>query len=465
MMRRAVCTLFLILAADLDSNTAFADAPFAAGNPRLSALFHTRDGTEPQQKSLKIGRLELEVDLTGGTAQTRATVQFENPEGVPVEGEFELALPAGSVVNGYALDIEGRMVDGVLVGRRKGTMAYEARVRRGVDPGLGEITRTNAFRTRVFPIFPSRGRTIRLSFVTPLLPDQDFTLPLSTAEQIGALSIHVKASGRQAPPRLVAPDGLELRWAPTSTGFEARIQASNVSLSGAIEIEPQAVPEAVSLSRHRSGDVFFEINDDAPALNDRAMRPRRLRVYWDHSLSRRDDNLLLEREVLRRYLDAVSSGIVDLVLFSDHGPELQTFEAPSMPEHIDDVLSKIEYRGATSVEDVLDAPLPTAEACLFFSDGTLSIDPYRIERVRCPIFSISTASDADRGFLSVLAKRSAGVYFDMTSIGVDEVIGRLTGRFSAGGERHHPRWSSHRLCGVAFGLETVSHRRACTDGG
>ena len=50
------------------------------------------------------------------------------------------------------------------------------------------------------------------------------------------------------------------------------------------------------MTRHKNGDVFFEINDTAPALNDRALNPRRLRVYWDHSLSRRDDNLALERE-------------------------------------------------------------------------------------------------------------------------------------------------------------------------
>ncbi len=225
---------------------------------------------------------------------------------------------------------------------------------------------------------------------------------------------------------MLRPDGLDLRWTPTATGFEARVQASDVSLAGAIEIEPPAGPPTVSTTRHKNGDVFFEINDVAPALNDRALNPRRVRVYWDHSLSRRDDNLALERELLHRYVDAVSPGIVDLVLFSDHGPELQTFEAPSMGERLDDVLRNITYAGATSLEDVVDVPLPTAEACFFFSDGTISIDSYILERVHCPIFTVSTAADAERGFLSVLAKRSAGAYFDLTALDVDAVLARLT---------------------------------------
>jgi tetratricopeptide (TPR) repeat protein len=320
------------------------------------------------------------------------------------------------------------MVDGVLAPRRKATLAYEARVRAGVDPGLAQVTRTNAFRTQVFPIFPDKGRTIRLSFVTPLVAGQNFALPLNTAEPIKALSLHVRVSGRQTPPRLVGPDGFNLHWTPTTAGFEARVQASNVSLSGAIEIEPPAAPPTVSMTRHKNGDVFFEINDVAPALNDRALNPRRLRVYWDHSLSRRDDNLALEREFLRRYVETVSPGIVDLVFFSDHGPELQTLEAPSMGERLDDVLRTVTYAGATSLEDVVDAPLPTAEACFFFSDGTVSIDSYTVERVHCPIFAVSTAADADRGFLSVLAKRSAGAYFDLAALGIDAVLGRLTGK-------------------------------------
>jgi hypothetical protein len=145
-------------------------------------------------------------------------------------------------------------------------------------------------------------------------------------------------------------------------------------------------------------------------------------------LSRRDDDLERERALLGRYLEAVSPGIVDLVLFDDRGPELQTIEAPNVGERLDQVLSKIDYRGATSLEDVLDPPMPMAEACLFFSDGTVSIDSFAIERVRCPLFTISSAADAERGFLSLLAKRAAATYFDLTAVGSDDdVIARLTG--------------------------------------
>src|SRR5258706_2698135 len=149
MMRHATCAVCMIFGIGLADYSAF-----AADKPELTALFYTRDGTEPQPRPLKIARLELSIDIAGGAAQTTAVAVFANPERDPLEGDFTLDLPAGSVVTNYALDVNGKMVDGVLVGRRKGTLAYQARVRRGVDPGLAEITRTNAFRTHLFPILP-----------------------------------------------------------------------------------------------------------------------------------------------------------------------------------------------------------------------------------------------------------------------------------------------------------------------
>ncbi len=52
---------------------------------------------------------------------------------------------------GYALDIGGRMVDGVGVTKEKARVVLETEMRRRVDPGLVEHVRGNVFRTRIFP--------------------------------------------------------------------------------------------------------------------------------------------------------------------------------------------------------------------------------------------------------------------------------------------------------------------------
>ena len=47
----------------------------------------------------------MRVRIRGSIAETTITARFANPGSDNLEGDFTLAMPAGSVVTGYALDI------------------------------------------------------------------------------------------------------------------------------------------------------------------------------------------------------------------------------------------------------------------------------------------------------------------------------------------------------------------------
>jgi Ca-activated chloride channel homolog len=54
-------------------------------------------------------------------------------------------------------------------------------VRRGIDPGLAELTRGNIFRTRLYPLPANGTKRIAISFDQPLLDggaDYRYVLPL-----------------------------------------------------------------------------------------------------------------------------------------------------------------------------------------------------------------------------------------------------------------------------------------------
>ena len=123
-------------------------------SPSLTARVAGVNSEATQSRKLRIDRLDVRVRIHGTIAETVITARFGNAGRENLEGDFTLAMPAGSVVTGYALDIGDRMVDGVLVDQRQGRIAYEARVRQRIDPGLAEVGRDNMFRTRVFPILP-----------------------------------------------------------------------------------------------------------------------------------------------------------------------------------------------------------------------------------------------------------------------------------------------------------------------
>ncbi len=396
------------------------------GNPELTARdLHDRS-EDPRPIALRISRLGAKVEIVGDVARTSILVRFDNPDPKDeIEGDFTFDLPPQSVITGYALDIDGKMVDGVLIGARKAKLVYDARVRRGVDPGIAEVTRSNAFRTHVYPIMPKSGRTIRLDFVTPIAAGHTFSLPLTVPDPVSKVALDVTYRGRTEAPALGGPTGITLTWSHESAGYHASARATNRTLAGAISVGPIATARSVVAMRSSDGEAFFEINDSLPAPV--TAKPARLRVYWDTSRSHRDSDLKRELDLLHRYLAVTKPTMIDLVLFADRKPMLRSFASAAEAEA---ALTDIAYRGATSLKSVIAAAmiLPPADSCLLFSDGRVTLGSYSAQNLGCSLAAISSAADADRGFLSMLAERSAGDYFDLTATDTPEALARMMQR-------------------------------------
>ncbi|MFO1013617.1 MAG: VIT domain-containing protein [Caulobacteraceae bacterium] len=395
-------------------------------SPSSPELVARNVGGQNDSRALKLAKFDLNVEVVGGIARTTAEVRFENPTSRPLEGDFTFDLPSGSVVTGYGLDVGGRMIDGVIAPRRQAVLAYEARVRAGVDPGIAEVTRSNAFRTRIFPILPGQGRTVRLSFVTPIDAGAPYRLPLVTPEAIRQLLITVKTETEGPAPRLTPPSGLELTWDKVEGGYEARMQAQNVATAGALEIAPASGPAPVTLSRRPDGETFFEINsaDVRPSvpLNAGPTAGGRLRLYWDTSRSRRDDRLADEIALVARYAAAVRAPIVDVITYAAGGPKRLSVA----PEDLAATLKALTYGGASSMEGLFTAAAPAAAHCLLVSDGVVTLGPYGPASAGCRLDTLSSAPDADRGLLGALAARSGGHYADLTARDPDQALESLT---------------------------------------
>jgi hypothetical protein len=332
-------------------------------------------------------------------------------------------MPAGAVVTGYALDVGGRMVDGVLVDQRQARVAYEARVRQQIDPGLAEVERSNLFRTRVFPIFPESGRTVRLRFVSPLDRRDGYVFPFRGTDEIGTFSVAIEATGVTRTPDIRIPAGGEGDWQRIEGGQRFAFEAREVSLDGDLQVVWTAPVAPLLVSRHSNGQHFFEIVDEAPAAAGAAApRPRSVTILWDRSLSRRDDNLDEEISILRQYLEQVRPQRIELRLFD--ASAVESWQATTIDSLVARLRS-VSYRGATSLDLVAREPL-RADACLLFSDGLVTIDPRAAFRPDCPLFVLSSAADADRPYLASLARDSGGEAYDLTVREAGEVLVRMT---------------------------------------
>lgn len=414
--KRAFIRLCLLLL----SVPLLASGAFAQGaSPSLTARVQGID-SEAAARKLRIDTLDVSVRIRGSIAETIITARFGNPGREILEGDFTLAMPAGSVVTGYALDIGDRMIDGVLVDQRQARIAYERLVRGRIDPGLAEVSRDHLFRTRIFPIPPGGGRTIRLHFVTPLDPARGYVLPFRDTGEIGRLTMALEVVGGEAPGLSVA--GAPQRWRDEDGVQRFAMERRNATLDGGIAI-PMTDGPALQVSRHANGERFFELRDGALGGDGPAAAPRSVTILWDRSLSRADDDLDAEIALVRNYLERVRPQAIELILFDSGGIErVRGSSAAAVVAR----LRSVRYRGATSFASLAGTRL--AGTCLLFSDGLVTIDGREGFRPQCPLFAVSSARDADRAWLGALARNGGGEAFDLGARRPDEVLARMTRR-------------------------------------
>jgi len=398
-------------------------APALAANPELLAHIQGIDDPARESRALQISSLALDADVVGALAELTLTARFENPTERVMEGEFSFELPAGAVVTGYALDIEGQMVDGVLLDPLRAERTYEAQVRKGIDPGVANVSRGNVFSTRIFPIPQVGSRTIRLKFAAPVHPQRGLVFPLSTAAAVGELAVSVRAFSLTEDPVLTLPNAMPFEWRRGSEGSTAVARLGAVPLAGEFRLAPVHTKLPALSSRHSNGERRVHIIDSTERANTRRTTGgSRLRVYWDRSLSRGGQALGDEQALLQKFIAQSKPASIDLVLFNSSGASVQRLAAQDLGA----ALGAVAYRGATSFEVLGNLDAPQADQCLVFSDGVVTIDSRPDFRPGCEVFAITSAADADTGFLRRLTGDPSAV-LQTGSRSENEILARLAG--------------------------------------
>ncbi len=456
-MRQFLSTRSLILALGL-TTTLIATAPTYAQNqsrrpvpiqkpvhvterPALDLVARNigTDRAAVSPKSLTIASLDVSIKIIGGLAETTLTARFDNPNDRVLEGDFTLDLPREAWVTGFALDVNGVLVDGVLQPKAKAAEAYEENLRRGVDPGLGEINAANQFRTRIFPIVPRSGRTIKITYVSTLDASGTYSLPLTTAGAVGQVNVQISHMGSTTPV-LRLPVGLRLNGAAGSQsrgGFvdsngekTASVAAQNTALSGALKLSNLGRDEGISVSASTSGEQYFTFI--APAAPIAATKPKIIRLYWDSSRSRRDDDLAKEISLLERYIAQVSPDQLDLILFADAAPRIISLNRSNMAS-LTSQLRAVRYQGASRFGGLEQVGLDQSGAnqgdvCLVFSDGQLSVDAFAVRQWPCRVTTISTSANARRDILEGIAGANRGTFIDLKTASVADALSALQAR-------------------------------------
>ncbi|MBO7685297.1 MAG: hypothetical protein J6V72_02865 [Kiritimatiellae bacterium] len=125
---------------------------------------------------LRADEKPVSVETDGGTTvednglyrRVKTTFTFTNPNSRQMSADFEFPIPADATVCGYALEINGSMVPGVVCGKEKARVAFESEKAKRVDPGIVEHVKGNVWKTRIFPLNPKTPRKAEVEYIVPV---------------------------------------------------------------------------------------------------------------------------------------------------------------------------------------------------------------------------------------------------------------------------------------------------------
>ncbi len=405
---------------------AAAAQPFApVSPPRLQVA----KGEAP----IELASLDVHVAIHGLHAQTTETVVFHNRNARVLEGELQFPLPDGATVSGYAIDVDGQLVDGVVVPKQKARVVLETEIRRGVDPGLVEQVRGNVYRARIYPI-PARGtRTVRLRWVSDLTTRREeaaYHLPLP-AERLRGFSLKVEVVRAPVAPELSGGFGnLVLKQAQDRWVAEARFADVTPSRDLLVRL-PKLPSRLVDVEPGEGREAFFSVSDVIPAARpDTAAPPHRIALAWDASGSREASATERELAFLRSLLSAWPTTAVDLVVFRDRAERPVAFAAREGGRRLEAALRAAPVDGGTALAalDLRRASLPQADDALWIlvSDGLGTLGEAMPHAGGVPVWTVTGATGADRALLRRLSAETGGELVDLVALDAAGAAAALT---------------------------------------
>ena len=335
--------------------------PFPPHPPRPWIVVPPR----PQEpgKPMELREMETRARIVGLHVEATTTMTFFNPNARQLEGNLQFPLPDGAVVTGYALDINGQMVDGVVVKKEKARVAFETEVRRGVDPGIVEHVAGNVYRTRVYPLPANGTRKIKIKYVAELPADKNGDaacfLPMPIGETVNKLALRVEVAQGTVKPEIGGFGNLRFQNFDNLWVAETELRDAKPGDDVWVAL-PKLPAQVTALERTADGDVYFAISDllVGRGVPTAPRAAKKLGLAWDASGSRSGEHLQKEIAALKKLGVEFS-----VLVFRDRPEEIRSLADP-------ETLKDIAYDGGTDLAAAAEAIKKSdIKDWILFTDG------------------------------------------------------------------------------------------------
>ena len=373
--------------------------------------------------------LSIDILVIGQTAVTTMEMTFYNPNTRVMEGEFQFPLADGQQVSRFALDINGKMREGVVVDKALGRKAFEDIVRRGIDPGLLEKTEGNNFKARVYPM-PAKGtRRVLIAFEQELHErnGQDYYfLPITANTTLKNFKVRTEVVSRFV--KADIQNSLQLDFKQARNSYISEVSQQNFTLNQNIALTFPKIEKPQSISATKGNKTYCYGNIAlATAQPKNRPIPTEIGILWDASHSAINRDRAKEFAFLDAYFKALKNVKVVLSSFNIRTDKTLTFEVKNGNwQALKSHLENLPYDGATD-GNAIDFNLKTDEI-LLFSDGIFNFGSKdfsvndAVKQAKTPITVVNASAVANTPKMQYLANATGGSFIDLTTLSTEQAL-------------------------------------------
>ena len=381
---------------------------------------------------MQLQELSMDILVMGQTAVTTMEMTFYNPNDRVMEGEFEFPLSNGQEVSRFALDIDGKLREGVVVDKALGRQAFEDIARRNVDPGLLEKTEGNNFRARVYPM-PAQGvRRILIAFEQELSQKdgQDFYfLPIASGVKLKHFKLRTEVVSRKV--KADIENTLQLNFGQSRNSYISEVKKDNYTLDQNIGLTFPKIdkPQLLTATKGTDSYLYGNIALEKQSLREKE-KPKSIGILWDCSSSSQKRDFAKEFALLDAYFKEIKEVKVALTTFHIRSSAAIPFKVENGNwQELRQYLEKLMYDGATDPQAMLFPP--ESDEYFLFSDGIFNFRDKNFDFTRligqlhAPVNVVCSQLVANMDKLQYLSGATGGSFINLNTQEVSQAVKAL----------------------------------------
>ncbi|MDY8134112.1 VIT domain-containing protein [Aquimarina sp. 2201CG5-10] len=372
-------------------------------------------------KPLGLSSLDIKVEVIGNIATTTYDMLFYNPTDAILEGELSFPLGEGQNVSRFALDVNGKLREAVVVEKELGRIAFEAVVRRRVDPALLEKGTGNNYKARIYPI-PSKGhKRVVLAYEQELSFDDGahyYNLPLQFKNRLENFTLEISVFDQKIKPLVEKGKISGLDFDDWKRNYTTKVSKKDYTPNKSISVK---IPLALDSQKLvMSEDYFYVYKNIIPGKRLRE-KPDKIILYWDTSLSMKDRDIEKEIKFLDECFSYFKNVEVQLITFSNIRLSNTVFNIKeSNWDQLKETIKQTVYDGGTSYNGIFKE-INDSDIAMLFSDGIVSLSEFDVKS-KNPFFVVNSLVKANHATLKNSTEVNNGRYVNLKTNSIKEAL-------------------------------------------